>query len=243
MQGAPHPPNFPPRIETSAGPLEDGDCLTAKEFLRRCEALPVRIRAELVQGIVRLEASTGSPEQAGAHNFVLDCLRSYAQATSGVETAENPIILLDRENVARPDGALRILPECGGQTKISGDNYLSGPPEFVVELVYSRGVSALRDKLGAYRQNGVREFLVWRVPESKADWFQFDKGEYVLNLPGPNNILSSHVLPGFALNLTALLDQERTALRSTLTSALNRPEHSAFVERLRARKNKGESVR
>ena len=45
------------RIVPPADPLENGDLLTAREFLRRYEAMPHLKKAELVEGIVYL----GSP--------------------------------------------------------------------------------------------------------------------------------------------------------------------------------------
>lgn len=224
------------RLETSAGPLEDGDCLSGKEFLRRCEALAAPLRIELVEGIVHLDGLRNSPQSTGPQSLMVAALRAYATATPGVRFAAHAAVLLDRENIVQPDGVLQILPECGGRTQISDKGRVSGPPELMAEVLFSRGISDLRAKLAAYRRNGVPEFIVWRFHESKVEWFQMEKGEYTLNAPGPNNILSSRAFPALVLNVTALLNQHQAALERTLGSQLNQPEHAAFVKRLSARK-------
>jgi hypothetical protein len=236
MMHADHPvPGRPMRMETSAGPLEDGDCLSSKEFLRRCEALSVPARIELVEGIVQVDVVRNSPQSIGPGQLIAACLQRYAAATAGVRFAAQPTVLLDRENVIRPDGVLQILPEYGGGTQISEKGRIAGPPELIAEAIFSRGINDLRAKLSAYRRNGVREFIAWRVRETKVEWFQMDKGEYTLNLPGPNNTLSSRVFPAFVLNLTALQTQDQSTLLRTLQSRLNQPDHAAFVKRLTAR--------
>ncbi|MBI2947442.1 MAG: Uma2 family endonuclease [Verrucomicrobia bacterium] len=222
------------RLETSAGPLEDGDCLNAKEFLRRCKALLEPAKVELVEGIVQLDALRNSPQSIGPRSVIAGCLQRYAAATAGIRFAAQPAVLLDRENVVRPDGVLQILPDYrGGPDK----DCIAGVPELIAEAIFSRGINDLRAKLTAYRRNGVREFIAWRVPESKVEWFQMDKGEYTLNLPGPNNTLSSRVFPGFVLNLTALLTHDQAGLARTLQARLNQPDHTAFVKRLAARRS------
>jgi Uma2 family endonuclease len=48
---------------------------------------------------------------------------------------------------------------------------VEGAPELVVEVTASRASYDLHDKLEAYRRNGVREYLVWRVDDRAVDWF------------------------------------------------------------------------
>jgi len=271
MDAPPHSPGRPMRLETSAGPLEDGDCLNAKEFLRRCEALPQPAKVELVEGIVQLDPLRNSPQSLGPRSVITVCLERYARATPGLRFAAQPLVLLDRENVLRPDGVLQILPpherpplpSCGHPLEGTAEggaqrdnvrssacesslpenaphvpaiNRIAGAPELMAEAIFSRGINDLRAKLAAYRRNGVREFIAWRVSENQVEWFQMDKGEYTLNLPGPNNTLSSRVFPGLVLNLTALLTHDQAGLARTLQARLNQPDHEAFVKRLAARK-------
>ena len=53
------------RVSANGRPesLENGDCLTAPEFLRRYEAMPEVKKAELIEGIVYL----GSPVRYSLH--------------------------------------------------------------------------------------------------------------------------------------------------------------------------------
>ena len=226
----------PLRLETSAGPLEDGDCLNSKEFLRRCAALPAPAKLELVGGIVQIDALRDSSESAGPQRLMIDWLESYAQATPGVGFEKSPAVLLDRESVVQPDGALRVLPEFGGRTQISEKGCLLGAPELVAEVIFSRGINDLRTKLAAYRLNGVQEFIAWRFHERGIEWFQMERGGYVLNLPGPNNVLSSRAFPGLVVNATAMVAGDAAALRNTLKARLAAPEHLAYVRRLAGRK-------
>jgi hypothetical protein len=144
--------------------------------------------------------------------------------------------MLDWRNVPQPEAVLRILPEFGGKTELAKPGYLTGAPELIVELSPGRPSSDFREKIRAYRQNGVLELLVWRTLDREIDWFQLEKGEYVLNLPGPNQILRSPHFRGLHLNLPALMDRNDDALKATLRAGLNSPEHAAFISRLAKRK-------
>ena len=237
MQGARFLHGQPKRFDSDAGPLEEGDCLTSKEFLRRREALSHPAKIELIDGIVRIESDGIDPQSAGVQAGFLTCLQSYAEAAPGTEFSDSAaVILLDRENIIHPDGVLRIAQACGGRTGITEKRHIVGAPELIAEVMLSRGINDLREKLSAFRRNGVPEYVVWRLPEKKVEWFQLERGEYVLNLPGPNNVLCSRVFPGLCLNVTALAANETVALRYTLQSGFKRPEHKAFVERLAKRK-------
>jgi hypothetical protein len=224
------------RLETSVGPLEDGDCLNAKEFLRRCEALSEPAKIELVEGIVQVDALRNSPQSLGPRSVITVGLERYAMETPGIRFAAQPTVLLDRENVLRPDGALQMPADFERGSGQPGKDRIAGAPELIAEAIFSRGINDLRAKLSAYRRNGVREFIAWRVLENKIEWFQLEKGEYTLNLPGPNNTLSSRVFPGLVLNLTALLTQDKAVLARTLQARLSQPDHEAFVKRLAARR-------
>ncbi|MBI4660417.1 MAG: Uma2 family endonuclease [Verrucomicrobia bacterium] len=225
-----------PRLETQAGPLEDGDCLSSKEFLRRLEALPGAPEIELVEGIVRLGPAANSQARAKPRSLVVSWLQAYTAVTPGTSVTANQIVLLDRENIGQPDATLRILSEYGGRTRVSERNYLLGAPELIVEILLTRGIQDLRNKLAALRRNGVQEYVVWRLQEAQVEWFQLEKGGYVANLPDPNSLLRSSTFPGLTLNVSALLSHELAALRKTLDSATHQPRHAAFVERLLRRK-------
>ena len=51
-------------------------------------------------------------------------LTTYAAHTPGVSAAANCTVKFDIDNVPQPDALLRILPECGGQSRVDNDDYL-----------------------------------------------------------------------------------------------------------------------
>jgi Uma2 family endonuclease len=62
------------------------------------------------------------------------------------------------KDVPQPDIALRILPECGGQSGMEGI-YATGAPELVVEVSGSTLSRDLGTKLELYQRAGVLEYL------------------------------------------------------------------------------------
>src|SRR6266581_7420658 len=83
--------------------LENGDRLSASEFLRRYEAMPEVKKAELINGIVYM----GSPVRLDQHgepdNLIQTWLGNYAIATAGVKAATNSTARLGPDDVPQPD--------------------------------------------------------------------------------------------------------------------------------------------
>ena len=86
----------------------------------------------------------------------------------------------------------------------------------------------------AYRRNGVKEYLVWRVEEEAFDWFVLNEGRYV-RLEPEGGILTSRVFPGLVLHVNALLRDDMATVMRTLQNALQGAAHTEFVERLNSR--------
>jgi Uma2 family endonuclease len=214
-------------------PLESGDSLGAVEFLRRYEAMPGVKKAELVEGTVYMPSPVrlahGAPD-----SLIQGWLVLYAARTPGTQAAANVTVRLDPENVPQPDALLRILPECGGQTRLDAAGYLFGPPELIVEVAASSVAIDLHDKLRAYRRAGVREYLVWRTLDRQLDWFVLDQDEYRPNAPDNQDVLRSPHFPGLALAMDALLDQDSAKVLDVLLTNLQSPAHAAFVAQLAA---------
>src|SRR6058998_32890 len=105
------PPSARVQSNGQVEPLENGDRLTAPEFMRRYEAMPQVKKAELIEGIVY----TGSPVRMTAHavpdGFMQAWLVTYSIATPGTEVGANGTVKLDVDNVPQPDAVLRILEE------------------------------------------------------------------------------------------------------------------------------------
>ncbi len=213
-------------------PLENGEQLTASEFLRRYEAMPELNKAELIEGIVYMPSPVRL-EHAEPDTLMHGWLMVYAAHTPGTVAASNATVRLDAENVPQPDALLRLLPECGGKARVEA-GYVVGPPELIVEIAASTGSIDLRDKLRAYRRAGVREYLVWRTQDEQFDWFVLEQDEYRRQQPDQNHCLQSAVFPGLVLESRALLARDAAKVLAVLEEHLRQPEHTAFAARLEA---------
>jgi hypothetical protein len=93
----------------------------------------------------------------------------------------------------------------------------------------------LGDKLQAFRRNGVREYLVWRVLDREIDWLVLREGRYD-RLPLPEGRpAKSETFPGLWLDVPAMLRGDLAAVLAALQEGVTTAEHRAFVESLRPR--------
>jgi Uma2 family endonuclease len=216
--------------------LENGDCLSAPEFLRRFEAMPGMKKAELIEGVVYM----GSPVRYAQHGrpdgLIQMWLSHYSAHTPGTEFVSNTTVQLDIDNVPQPDSLLRILPESGGSSHVDERDYLVGPPELIVEIAASSASLDLHDKMLAYRRNGIKEYLVWRTTEDAFDWFVLVEGKYRPHRPDTKQVFQSVTFPGLWLPLKALLAQDAAAVLAILNAGLKSRPHKAFIADLAARK-------
>jgi Uma2 family endonuclease len=173
--------------------------------------MPEVKKAELIEGVVYVASPVRIQKHANPHARMITWLGVYEAATPGVMLGDNSTVRLDAENEPQPDALLRIDEFCGGQSRISEDDYLEGAPELIVEIAASSASYDLHDKLRAYRRNGVREYLVWLTQEQAFRWYVLVEGEYVLQQPDDQGILRSQGFPGLQLAVEALLagDMER----------------------------------
>jgi Uma2 family endonuclease len=213
-------------------PLEPGDRLTRSEFERRYEAMRQGIKAELIEGLVHMPSPTRFYHHGRPHLHLITWLGYYESGTPGVEGGDNSTIRLDLANELQPDAVLLIDPACGGQARISADDYVDAAPEFVAEVAASSVSIDLHIKREIYQRCGVRENLVWRVLEQAVDWFVLRDGQYELLMPDTHGVLRSEVFPGLWLNSAALLQGDVAAVLATVQQGLASPEHQAFVARL-----------
>jgi len=146
-------------------------------------------------------------------------------------------------NVPQPNIVLRVVPECGGKSRTTSERILSEAPELMVDFTTSHQTFDVKDKIRAFRENGVTEYLAWRSDDQKLEWFCLERGGYSLNLPDSNGVLESHSFPGLRLNLTALLNRSSSAVMATLRKSLQSGEHAAFVVRLERRRELDEAGR
>jgi Uma2 family endonuclease len=213
-------------------PLENGDRLTRAEFERRYDAMPGLKKAELIEGEVYMPSPVRHGGHSHPHTRLVTWLGTYETDTPGVEAGDNGSIRLDLDNEPQPDGYLIIRPEYGGQARISADDYIEGAPELVGEIASSSVSYDLGKKLNAYRRNGVREYVVWRVLDRQVDWFVNREGRFEPMPPAADGILRSAVFPGLWLDPAALVRGDKARVKAVLQGGLDSPEHATFVARL-----------
>lgn len=216
-------------------PLENGDHLSAAEFLRRYSAMPDVKKAELIQGIVYLMASPVRIDQHGQPDgMVQTWLGLYASQTDGVKHATNSTMRMSPEDIPQPDGLLRVLPEHGGQSKVDAKGYLVGAPELVVEIAASSASVDTREKRTSYLRARVPEYLVWRTRDRAVDWWSLEDDEYVRLEPDANGTIRSRVFPGLWLSVSALIAENAAGVVGCLQEGLASEDHASFKARLAA---------
>src|SRR2546425_6137931 len=218
------------RASSASEPLlEPGDRLSRAEFERRYERMPHVKKAELIEGTVYMPSPTRAGKHAEPHNQLGTWLGTYASETPGVRCFDNSTVRLDLDNEPQPDLVLIKLAAKGGQARISEDDYLEGAPELAVEIVGSSRAYDLHQKKGAYRRNGVREYLAWITGENRLVWWGLRQGEYEVIASDADGLLKSRVFPGLWLDAGALLGGEMKIVLAALWRGLDSPEHETFV--------------
>src|SRR5713226_8575643 len=203
--------------------LEAGDRLTRDEFELRYERMPRVKKAELIEGTVYMPSPVRIKRHAKPHNQLGTWLGVYTSETPGVECADNSTVRLDLDNEPQPDLVLMKLPAKGGQARISADDYIEGAPELAVEIVASSKAYDLHQKKGAYRRNGVCEYLAWITDQNRVLWWELKGGEYKEITPAAQGLLKSNVFPGLWLDTKALLKGDMKAVLTALRRGLSSP--------------------
>lgn len=220
-----------PHRTAAAPPLRAGDRLTREEFERRYHAMPDVKKAELVEGVVYMPSPVPNEGHGVPHAHLVGWVGLYAAYSSGVQASDNATVRLDWDNEPQPDALLRIVPKCGGQSR-DEEGYIANGPEWVGEVAASSVSYDLHDKKEAYRRNGVREYLVWRVEDRAVDWFVLRGGSYERLKPGDYGIYRSEVFPGLWLDANALLAGNMRQVLDVLNTGLQTAEHADFLGRL-----------
>ena len=222
-----------PSIQTPILPLESGDHLTRDEFERRYKTMPHVKKAELIEGVVYVGSPVRVRKHGKPHSDMMGWLVTYSAATPGVMVCDNTTVRLDADNEPQPDALLRIDQDRGGQSSISQDDYIEGPPELIVEIAASSASYDLHDKLRVYRRNQVQEYLVWLVQEQQLRWYELRQGEYILQTPETSDILQSRRFPGLKLSVNALLAGDLQQVLEVLQEGIATKVHQDFVSQLK----------
>lgn len=226
---ATYPSSIAPPLPSSrrVPPLEQGDRLPRSEFLRRYAAMPPKIKAERIEGIVHMPAAAVTAEFHGQpHAHVMGWLCLYEALTPGVVAADNSTVALDIDNDPQPDACLRILASHGGATRLNEEGYIEGSPELIVEVTASTLSFDLGAKLNAYRRNGVREYIVLRTYDGELDWFVLRDGQYQRQSADDQGIFRSQVIPGLWLKAEALMAGKIAEVLAVLQQGTASAEHS-----------------
>ena len=140
-----------------------------------------------------------------SHSLVMYWLGSYEDATPGAEVYDNTTNILGEESEPQPDACLIILPEKGGQTRFTSDDYLAGAPELVAEIASSTESYDLHSKKLDYERAGVKEYLVVALRQQTVIWFVNLGGKFEQKQPIADGIFHSEVFPGLWLDPAALI--------------------------------------
>jgi Uma2 family endonuclease len=209
--------------------LQTGDRMTQKEFHHLYEQAPEGFKAELIGGIVYVASPLRRPH--GTNTLPLGTLFfTYEGNTPGVESGDNTTILLGEEAEPQPDLYLRILPEYGGQSRTTEDDYVKGAPELVAEVAESSRSLDLHGKRDDYTRYGVKEYLVVCLREQQLRWFDLSRDEELA--ADAEGVCRIRVFPGLWINARALLAKDYHGLMKTLEQGLATAEHAAFVAQL-----------
>ena len=212
--------------------LKDGDCLTREEFELRYEAMPNLKKAELIDGVVYMPSPVKYDQHGQQHIDLVTWIGTYRVYTPGVGAADNTTVRLDLHTEPQPDGVMFIAN--GGQVRIV-DGYITDAPELAAEISASTLSVDLGVKFQAYRRNGVREYIVWRVLEDDIDWFVLRGEQYERLAADDAGIYRSEVFPGLWLDKNAMLNGDLLRVHDVLQQGLHTAEHQAFVAQLQQR--------
>jgi len=216
---------------TTAPILANGDRLSRDEFERRYAQMTDVKKAELIEGVVYMPSPVHYVSHGQAHGLLVSWIYTYVASTPHVNAGDNATVRLDLDNEVQPDVLLRIDEAVGGQSRISEDDYVEGPPELIVEVAHSSAAYDLHDKKTAYRRNGVREYVVWQIEENRLDWFILDGGAYA-TMDADEGTIESRTFPGLVLNVPALTRRDAQAVLDTVRDGVRGEAHAAFCTQL-----------
>jgi Uma2 family endonuclease len=209
--------------------LATGDHMAREEFHRLYERSPEDFHAELIGGIVYV-ASPLKRQHGTCHLLLGGLFAAYVARTPGVEAGDNTTVLLGDDAEPQPDLYVRLLPESGGQSRTTDDDYILGAPELVAEIAHSSRAIDLHAKKDDYARYGVREYLVVSLREARLRWFDLRAGRELES--ADDGIVRLGQFPGLWVDATALFASDYLGLIAALDHGLATPEHAEFARRL-----------
>ena len=214
--------------------LQPGDSLTRAEFERRYHRMKNVKKAELIEGIVYMPSPVRATRHSEPHAQLGMLISYYAAHTPGTRAFSDATVRLDLDNEPQPDAVLLICPSLAGQTRISHDDYIEGPPELCIEIAASTAAYDMHQKKRAYRRNGVREYLVWLTEDRRLVLWELKESDYCEIAPDADGILKSRVFPGLWFDSAALLAGNLKQALAVLQHGLASEDHASFSTALAA---------
>jgi Uma2 family endonuclease len=213
-------------------PLRDGMRMKQPEFHRLYGECPRWAKFELIGGVVYMAAARLHLLHSAYDDEIGFILGRYRRATPGTEALHNATTILGEESEPQPDLGMRILPEYGGQSVDTEDDYVGGAPELLVEVSITTQRIDLRLKRADYEREGVCEYIVLDGERKEIHWFNFREGGSIL--PNRRGVYRSRVFPGLWIDGPALLARDSAKMEQVVMAGLASREHAAFVKRLEA---------
>jgi Uma2 family endonuclease len=124
------------------------------------------------------------------------------------------------------------LPEYGGQSKNTYDDYIVGAPELVAEIANSSKSIDLHLKLKRYEKFGVHEYLVYCLNPQQLHFFNL-QSKPRKDLVISNGIYKSTVFPGLWIDVDALFAMNLQRSIEVLHEGISDADHASFIQQLR----------
>ncbi len=216
--------------------LHSGDRMSREEFHRMYVQMPEDFKAELIGGIVYVASPLKQPH-GDTHTRLNTIFDVYRGNTPGLQVCDNTTVMLGTEDEVQPDLYLRILPEYGGQSKDTDDEYVEGAPELVAEIAHSSRSIDLHFKRERYARAGVLEYIVICLEPKDFRWFDLRNGqEFTADTEG---VFQSLVFPGLWIHDEAVLQLDYQRALDVLNQGLAKAEHQSFVAWLESKRQIG----
>jgi Uma2 family endonuclease len=233
---APIPSKFFWAAERYIPPFENGDRMDQKTFHALYLQTPRGFHAELIEGVVHVP-SPASARHARPQRMFCQWLGEYSDSTPGTDAFDNITSVMSESSEPQPDLSLIVLPEAGGQTRLTREEYLQGAPELAIEISNTTATVDLNAKMRDYERYGVQEYLVVIMREREVRWFVRRKDRFTPMKPDADGVLKSKLFPGLWLDTAGVFDRTARRLLATLRQGLASAEHAKFAAKLAKKLN------
>ena len=193
--------------------------------------MPEDFRAELIEGVVYV-ASPLKHRHSKRHHFLGSVFAAYEGKTPGVDGGNIATVFLGAASEPQPDLYLRILERCGGQSRMSEDDYVVGAPELVAEIAHSSRSIDLHAKPGITSGTACWSTSLPTSATTGSRGLTFARTRRFPSTPTAS--CGVRTFPGLWIDSAALFGNDHDRLMATLQQGLASPEHAAFVQRLAA---------